>query len=221
MANATRETAEATDKKASAKNGPADPNRTDVMALLDAQEVVDEKALDGFEKIQTEVDAFFSPEIEVPMDDKGTVRKVLCQLHCIPISMHERPRDPRRPEMTGGKYYKCVVTKPMLARDENKEVKALKPGQIVWVDQRYDFTILDRCMPKMRDGRLHAAEFFAKPLNKISLKQGRTKWRFDLRARVLSGNELASWGIGNFSSLNDVKQLTASNPDADDDQPSW
>lgn len=166
----------------------------------------------GYTKVRTEIDAFYNPQIRVPVPGvAGAFKEVNCKLSAIPLERRKRPAKPGEPEKQG-LYYVCLVTSDMLAKDGEGNTVVLKRGQTVWVDERYDFRMLEKLMPRrLDDGKLVGGEILAKPIEKISLKSGgRTKWRFEIFMKFLDGNQMASYGLGDIGTFNSMKALPAS-----------
>ncbi len=221
-----REATQTSGKKAASNGKGPDASVSDVERLVASQAGAEEN-LGGFERVVTEVDAFYRPVIEMPIPGvDGGKREVKCTLRGIPVEKRRRPMNPNEPEKQGW-FYLVRTTHEMLAvteKTENvggvifKEVVAMKPGQIVWVDERYDFRMLDRCIPHYDENlkKYVGAEVFAKPLEKINLRKGgRTKWRFDLRARPMDGEQLKAYGFGGFGSFSERRALPGATVEAD------
>lgn len=204
-------------QKEAASNGKQEPV-SDIERLI-AQQSEERKDLGGFEQVTTNIDAFYRPIIEVPIPGvKDGKREVKCEVQGIPIERRERPRNPSEPEKKGGTFYLVKVTREMLAVTDKppvngfRDVIALKPGDIVWVDQRYDFRLLDRCIPHYdhERKRLMGAEFYARPTEKINLRSGgKTKWNFDVRAKLLDEEQLKAHGFGGFGTFAERRALPA------------
>lgn len=186
---------------------------SEVDRLIAEQEAPLDLQGQGYTKVRTEIDAFYNPQIRVAVPGVANAfKEVTCKLAAIPIQKKRRPAKQNEPEKQG-LYYVCIVTQPMLAKDSDGNVVALKQGQTVWVDERYDFRMLENLMPRRLDnGQLVGGEVIAKPIEKINLRSGgRTKWRFDLFMRYLDGNQMASYGLGDIGTFNSMKALAASN----------
>lgn len=175
-------------------------------AKAEAPKAFDAKA-EGFVKhINTSVEHFYNPQLK----SSGALQAIQGYV----IDTRERPvseKDLREsPNKKPSVYHIVMLTKPLVAVNEDKQEVELHPGDKVWMDERYD-TIHFRDFAPRRDfrGMPMLTEIRWEPQKKKNLKGGHTMWVGESFSKHFEGTEIAKLGLRGLIPERDLRQLQA------------
>lgn len=160
--------------------------------------------LDGFTKMTTDVDYYYSPT-----GPKG--EPVAFQ----GIVLEKRYREVNDDGVQKA-YFILQVTKPFIVKSgADKKFVVAQPGEHVWVDERASYARIHDMLPRKTVDGVIAFEVLYKPTAKIPLKGGRTMWKGDLHAKPLSPGQHNLGAFGALSTPTTAAQLPAHVEDAE------
>lgn len=99
----------------------------------------------------------------------------------------------QRPD-NAGYYYVIGLTRPTTLFDRDQQPIPAIAGDYAWVDERYDLQALQKYLPRRTDGLngvgaiMEIVEVVIIPTKKVTIKGGKSMWKFEIRAWVKGPN---------------------------------
>jgi hypothetical protein len=149
--------------------------------------VAGEGNLDGFTKLTTDVDFYYSPS--GPQGEPIAFQGIV---------LEKRYREVNDDGVQKA-YFIVEATRPFMVKSgTDKKFVLAQPGDHVWVDERASYARIHDMTPKRTPEGVIAFEVLYRPTAKVPLKGGRTMWKGELMAKPLSPGQ---HNLGAFGAL--------------------
>lgn len=157
--------------------------------------VAGEGNLDGFTKMTTDVDLFYSPS--GPKGEPVAFQGIV-------LEKRERKVDDAGLVKA---YFIVQATAPFFVKDMQKNFRLAEVGEHVWVDERASYARIHEMLPRLTPQGTYVCEVLYRPTAKVPLKGGKTMWKGDLLCKVLAPHQHTHGALGALAAPTSAARL--------------